>query len=169
MIDADEVLDERLREAIVAADADVDGYELSRTTYYCGRPLRLWSGERLLRLFTTTRARLQAAPAAGGEAQLHERWICDGRIGVLDGTLLHYSYPTHALYREKFEYYTGVEAGGTRGSRQNWFTQVALTPVRFAWYALARCAVLDGAAGLRVAWWSAAYPAIVQWKALCRK
>ena len=166
MIDADEVLDDRLRKSILAANQDADGYILSRTTFYCGKPLRMWSGEPLLRLFRTDRAHLEAAPAAGGTAQLHERWVCDGRTAQLDGTLLHYSYPTHASYREKYERYTSIEARGIEPSRKAWLKQQLLVPARFAWYAFARGAVRDGSAGLRVAWWSALYPAVVQWKAL---
>jgi glycosyltransferase involved in cell wall biosynthesis len=169
MIDADEVLDDRLRDAIREAPQGVAGYEVSRTTYYCGRPLRIWSGERLVRLFATNRARIEAAPAAGGDAQLHERWICEGATGSLDGTLLHYSYPTHAEYREKFERYTTTEAAAVRGSHAKWVMELARTPVRFMWYAVARGAMLDGAPGLRVAWWSALYPLVVQWKARERK
>lgn len=168
MIDADEVLDPRLRDAIEAAPGDVEGYNLSRTTYYCGRPMRMWSGERLLRLFRTDRAHLEAAPVAGGDAHLHERWACDGATGMLEGTLLHYSYPTHDAYRKKFERYTAIEAAGVTGQRAQWIAQVAKTPLRFLWFALVRGAALDGFAGLRVAWWSARYPAVVQRKALDR-
>ena len=166
MIDADEMLDSRLCDAILAASHDVDGYILSRTTFYCERPLRMWSGEQLLRLFRTDRVKLEAAPAAGGTSQIHERWVCDGATAQLDGTLLHYSYPTHASYREKYERYTSIEARGVAPSRKAWLKQQMLVPVRFAWYAFARGAVRDGLAGVRVAWWSALYPAVVQWKAL---
>ena len=166
MIDADEELDARLRAALCRADGAPDGYTISRTTFYCGRALRMWSGERLLRLFRTDRVRLEAAPAAGGSAQLHERWICEGAIGQLDGTLLHYSYPTHAAYCEKFERYTAIEAQGLSRSRSRWLRELLMAPVRFAWYALARGAVLDGVAGIRIAWLSATYPAVVRRKAL---
>lgn len=165
MLDADEQLDGALREALLSASDAVDGYEVERTTFYCGRALRMWSGELLLRLFRAGRARLQAVPAAGGSAELHERWVCEGSVQRLPGTLLHYSYPTHAAYREKFERYTGIEAAGTAPSRKAALKQFALVPLRFGWYALGRRAVLDGAAGLRVAWFSALYPAVVQWKA----
>lgn len=168
MIDADEVLDSRLREAIGAAPQDFDGYYVSRTTYYCARAMRMWSGERLLRLFRTDRVHLEAAPAAGGAAQLHERWVCDGAAGMLDGTLVHHSYPNHAAYREKFERYTTIEAAGVKATRGQWIAQLAKTPLRFLWFALVRGAALDGWSGLLVAWWSARYPAVVLWKALKR-
>lgn len=166
MIDADEALDPRLRDALRAAPEDFDAYYLSRTTFYRGRPMRMWSGERLLRLFKTPSAHLRSAPAAGGSAQLHEHWESSGPAGMLDGTLLHYSYPTRERYREKFEEYTQIEASGIAPSRRAWIREALRTPARFAWYAFVRGALFDGVDGLRVAWWSARYPAAVRWKAL---
>lgn len=168
MLDADEALDATLRDAIVAAPEDFDAYAMLRTTFYCGRALRMWRGERLLRLFKTSQVRLEAAPAAGGDAQLHERWTCDGATATLPGTLLHYSYPTAQAYREKFERYTSVESHGVLPSRKTLLAEWLRTPLRFAWYAFVRGAALDGTAGLQVAWWSARYPADVQRKALRR-
>jgi glycosyltransferase involved in cell wall biosynthesis len=169
MLDADEALDSELRGAIESADsAAADGYYLSRTTYYCGKPLRMWSGERLLRLFKTDRAALHTAPAGGGDADLHEFWTCSGSTGALPGTLLHFSYSTHDAYRKKFARYTSIEAAGVRASFTGALRQAILVPARFARYAFARGAALDGIAGLRVAWFSALYPAVVQWKALRR-
>lgn len=168
MIDADEALDAALAAAIVNAPADCEGYHVSRTTFYCGKALRMWSGEMLLRLFRTDRARLQAFPAAGGAAQVHERWTCAGSTGTLPGTLLHYSYPSDDAYRSKFERYTAIEAGGLEPSLARASIEALRAPLRFLWYAVRRGAALDGAAGLRIAWRSALYPAVVQWKALRR-
>ena len=166
MIDADERPDEALRSAIRDAGADVDGYLLSRTTYYCGKPLRMWSNEPLLRLFRTDRARLEAAPAAGGDAQLHERWFCEGPVRVLRGTLEHFSYPDAASYRRKYESYTSIEARHVRGSTAGALAQTALVPLRLANLLLRRGALLDGPAGWTIAWYSALYPAVVAWKSM---
>lgn len=166
MIDADERPDRILRESITAARGDADGYAVSRTTYYCGKPMRIWSGERLLRLFRTDRVRLLAQPAAGGAAQLHERWICEGPVETLAGTLQHYSYADASSYREKYARYTSLEAGGIRGNRVAALVQLLLVPLRFAHMLAVRGAVLDGVPGWTVAWYSALYPAVVQWKAL---
>jgi glycosyltransferase involved in cell wall biosynthesis len=168
MIDADEALDATLRHAILAAPDDFDGYSLARTTFYCGRPLRMWRGEVLLRLFKTERAHLESAPAAGGEAHLHERWVSDGPTAILDGTLLHYSYPSAETYNAKYETYTDIEAAGVKPSRGKYTVEVLRAPLRFVWYAIARGAALDGADGLRVAWRSAWYLAVVQRKALSK-
>jgi len=73
-LDADEVLDEELGEAILACAGTADGYTVSRNTYFCGKPLRMWSGERLLRLFRVAKTRVEAKPASGGTAELHERY-----------------------------------------------------------------------------------------------
>jgi glycosyltransferase involved in cell wall biosynthesis len=167
MLDADEALDATLRAEIVAASDKNDGYTFSRTTYYCGKPLRIWSGERLLRLFRTGRAHLQAAPAAGGGAQLHERWMCEGTVGALRGTLEHYSYPDPASYRRKYAWYTSIEARGARAGAPYALAQSALVPLRFL-KMLAKGALIDGPDGWYVAWYSALYPAVVQWKALRR-
>jgi glycosyltransferase involved in cell wall biosynthesis len=166
MIDADEALDEELRDAIVRASGAPNGYLVRRTTFYCGRPLRMWRRETLLRLFRSNAARVVAFPSAGGSAQLHERWSCPPPVGALDGTLLHYSYPTHEAYAAKYEYYTAVEARGLQASRARFFLEAARTLPRFAWYLFARGAFADGAAGVRIAWLSALYPAKVRFKAL---
>lgn len=165
MIDADEVLSDRLRAELIAADDGVEGYTVSRTTYFRGKPLRAWTGERLLRLFRTNRAHLEAAPAAGGDADLHERWVCDGAVGALQGTLEHYSYPDTESYREKYARYTDIEAGGVHASIAGALLQSLLVPLRFT-RTLLRGAALDGPDGWYVAWYSALYPAVVQWKAL---
>jgi hypothetical protein len=143
----------------------VDGYSVSRTTYYRGKALRIWSDERLLRVFRTDRVRLEAAPAAGGEAQLHERWVCDGRVRALHGTLEHYSYGDAKSYRAKYEWYTDIEARGLRANRALAVAHTLLVPLRFV-KLLLKGAALDGADGWYVAWQSARYPAAVQWKAL---
>ena len=166
MIDADERLDPVLRDAILDARGDCDGYEVCRTTFFAGKALRMWRGERLLRLFRTERVRLEAAPAAGGTSALHERWRCEGAVELLRGELIHSSYPTRAAYDEKFERYTSIEAGGVTASRSRLWRELVKAPLRFAWNAIRRGAILDGPAGWYVAWRSAQYRAVVQWKAL---
>ncbi len=166
MIDADERPDETLRDAIASASENIGAYTLSRTTYYRGKPLRMWRNERLLRLFRTDCVRLEAAPAAGGGAQLHERWTCDEAPRTLAGTLEHYSYPDAASYLAKFAAYTTIEAQDARGGVAALLLQSLLVPLRFVHALIRRGALLDGADGWFVAWYSALYPAVVQWKAL---
>ena len=168
MIDADEAIDARLCRAIAEAAGAANGYFIRRTTFYRGRPLRMWRNELLLRLFRTKDVRIDPFPSAGGSAQLHERCTCDPPLGTLDGTLLHYSYPSHEAYAAKYDFYTGIEAQGVQPSRARAALEVARAVPRFFWYLFARGALADGLDGTRVAWSSAFYPAAVRLKALRR-
>jgi glycosyltransferase involved in cell wall biosynthesis len=159
MLDADEELDDRLREAILAAPDDANGYIVRRTTYFRGKPMRMWRNEPLLRLVRTAAARVD-------DAVLHERLICDGDVGELRGALLHYSYPTGSSYREKFARYTAIEALAQRANLARWIGETALVPPRFVSNLLRHGALLDGPRGWYVAWYSALYPATVAAKAI---
>jgi len=169
MLDADEVLDPELRAAIVAAPADADAYRVRRITRFCGRPIRTagWSNEKLIRLFRTRSIRLEARSVAG--ADIHERWLSDGRIGELSGALIHDSYPTVASYRTKFARYTTIEAAAVRGSAAGVLAAGVVGLARFPWAFLRYGGWSDGWRGLFVAASSAAYPFVVQCKALRRK
>jgi glycosyltransferase involved in cell wall biosynthesis len=87
-IDADERVDAVLAEKILAAVAadGCEAYEVSRLSYFCGRAMRHsgWYPDHVLRLFRRGRARFS-------DDLVHERVVCDGRVGRLAGTLSHYS------------------------------------------------------------------------------
>lgn len=168
MLDADEALDDVLRDAILAASPDCDAYRVSRTTYFCGKPMRIWRNERLIRLFRTTGATLEAHPAAAADALVHEAWTCRGEVRDLPGGLLHYSYPDVASYRAKYELYTTLEAERMKASPVAWLFACAMSLVRVIWLLLVRGAVLDGPRGWYVAYRSAMYPAVAARKALSR-
>ncbi len=164
-VDADEIFDERLRGALAQARTDVDGYFVRRDTSFAGRALRMWSGERLLRCFRVDAVRVEAFPTVGGEAVLHERYLCDGALGELAGCLQHDSYADRNEYRRKFARYTEIEARGLTPSFGRFVRESALLPWRLAKLALVRGALLDGPRGWYVMWWSALYPAVVAWRA----
>lgn len=157
MVDADEALDDALRDAILQAPDSVNGYVVRRTTYFCGKPIRMWRNEPILRLFRTPLAQLQPRSAAGGNAALHERWQCPPPHAELRGTLLHFSYPDRASYREKFERYTSIEAQSMRSSLWRVIAEwLAIWP-RFLRLLLLRGELLDGPRGFAVAYGSARY------------
>ena len=170
MLDADEALDAALRDAIVTAAADVDGYYVRRITTFCGRRIRTagWSNERLLRVFRTRSVRLEPHSVGGG-ADLHERWVSDGAVAELAGAIIHDSYPTVASYREKFGRYTAIEAAAVRGSVLGLLGSVVAACAHFPWAVLRYGGWADGWRGLFVAASSASYPIVVQCKALGRK
>lgn len=166
MIDADEALDDVLRDAIQNANDDVDGYVVRRTTYFCGHPMRIWKNEPLLRLFRRDRATLVTHPAAASDALVHEAWTAAGATAELPGSLLHFSYPDIAAYRTKYDRYTTLEAARLRGSVAALGAAYGASAVRLAWLLFARGAVLDGPRGWYVAYRSAIYPAVAMQKAL---
>ena len=166
LLDADEALDDVLCEAITAAEENVDGFIVRRTTYFRGKPMRMWSNEPLLRLARCDRVRVEALPAVGGTAELHERFVCDGPVAELPGTLLHYSYSDGGSYRERFEVYTAIEARGLDANPGRVLVQLLLLPMRLLNNLLRKGALLDGPRGWYVAWYSALYPFVVASKAL---
>ncbi len=169
MLDADEALDPPLAAALGAVEPppEVDGFTVRRTTYFCGRAMRhgAWGADAPLRLFRTTRATLGAVPAAGGEAELHERWSVPGRIDMLPGTLHHFSYPTLAAYRQKFARYTALEAAGLTTNGAKVLRAFLIATLRTPWLLFARGGWRDGWRGTYVALASAAYPLAVACKA----
>lgn len=169
MLDADEALDPALAAALGAVEPppEVDGFTVRRTTYFCGRAMRhgAWGADAPLRLFRTTRATLGAVPAAGGEAELHERWSVPGRIDMLSGILHHFSYPTLAAYRQKFARYTALEAAGLTTNGAKVLRAFLIATLRTPWLLFARGGWRDGWRGTYVALASAAYPLAVACKA----
>ena len=170
MLDADERLDDTCapRSARRSRRTATCGYRLRRTTYLCGKPIRARVGAANASCASFVRDARGSTrdPAAGGDADLHERWSCDGEIADLAGTLHHDSYPTIASYREKFARYTGIEARGMRVSSLRVLRAYALVPARFAWLLLRRGGWRDGWRGWFVSFYSALYPAVAAAKAL---
>jgi glycosyltransferase involved in cell wall biosynthesis len=86
-IDADERVAPALAQAIEAAIGrhGVDGYEIPRRSSFLGREMRHsgWSPDYVLRLFRRGRARFT-------DDLVHERVVCDGQVGRLSESLLHY-------------------------------------------------------------------------------
>jgi glycosyltransferase involved in cell wall biosynthesis len=167
MLDADELLSDALREALASGLGDYDGYRVRRVTMLVGRAVRAagWSAERLVRCFRVDRARV-FADSVGGAADLHERWVVDGRLGDLPGMIVHDSYPTLGSYDEKFRRYIAIEAAAIGPSPWTLARAALLLPLRLAWLWLRYAGWHDGWRGVFVAWHSARYPLAVQWRAM---
>jgi glycosyltransferase involved in cell wall biosynthesis len=170
MLDADEMLDATLGDALRTALVDYEGYRAHRVTMLAGRAVRAagWSAERLVRCVRVDRATCVAASVGGG-ADLHERWQVLGRVGDLPGTIVHDSYPSVAAYYEKFDRYTRIEAEAIAASVPRLLLAAAAFPVRVAWSMLRYGGWRDGWRGAFVSWYVAAYPVVVQWRALRRR
>lgn len=107
-IDADERLSPELAHSIRQAMTMNDGpdcYRMSRSNYFCGRFLR-YSGaspDYVTRLFRRGRARFS-------DDLVHERLVCDGPVGQLEGKLLHYSFRNFSEVLKKVEAYSTASA-----------------------------------------------------------
>ncbi|WP_432723000.1 glycosyltransferase family 2 protein [Jeongeupia wiesaeckerbachi] len=150
LIDADEVvtpeLADSIRAAIAAPTADV--YRLNRLSSFCGHWMRHsgWYPDWIPRLFKRGGARFS-------DDLVHERLVFDGPAAALAGTLLHYSYETHADVLRKLDAYS--EAGAQQRHARGETATVAKAVGRGLWafvrtYIVKR-GFLDGAAGFQVA------------------
>ena len=105
-IDADErvtpALAAEIRDAIASATAD--GYEVPRSSTFCGTVIRHcgWSPDYVLRLFRRERARFS-------NDLVHERVICAGAVARLKEPLVHHTIRSREDARAKIERY--AEAG----------------------------------------------------------
>ncbi len=150
-IDADEEVTPELAAAIlqvVASDGDGrDGWWVRRASTFCGQPIRHgdWRNDRVLRLFRRDRARFS-------DDVVHERVLCDGPQGELDGLLLHDSVESPADGRDKMLRYARAGAEKLRARGRGGFASALLhggwTFVRGY---LLRGGFLDGGAGLAIA------------------
>jgi len=124
-IDADEFVSDELRESILAAKRDgftYDGYEVFRKTEYLGR----WMFHcgwyvPILRLFNKKVGRFS-------DNKVHEFVIVNGRVGRLDGDLMHHTYRDIAHHIEKLNLFTSLDAEIVDGRG------IVLKPANYLWY-----------------------------------
>jgi glycosyltransferase involved in cell wall biosynthesis len=116
-IDADERVTPGLAQQICAAIAAPapEAYTVARLSSFCGQWIRHgdWYPDPVLRLFRRGRARFS-------DDLVHERVVCEGAVGHLDGELLHESIPTlesalHKLDRYSSERALQLHRAGRRG------------------------------------------------------
>jgi len=156
-IDADERVDDALREAIRAvvsrpaagaAAALPAAYWLARTSFFCGRQIRFgdWRKDRVLRLFLRERARFT-------DDLVHERVDCPASHGRLPGRLLHDSVDSVEDMREKSLRYgrLGAEKLRARGRRGGLAPAMLHAGWTFVRGYLLRGGFLDGRAGYTIA------------------
>lgn len=115
-LDADEVVDDELRDFIISTAKVVkDGKYLEpdqpvawwirRKNFFLSRFFRKGGQypDPVIRLYINGHAKLP-------QKDVHEQMKVDGIIGWADGHLLHYAYPTFDDYLRKFETYTDFKA-----------------------------------------------------------
>jgi glycosyltransferase involved in cell wall biosynthesis len=146
-IDADERVSPELRASMEAAlqAPSAAGYAMPRCNLFLGRWLRHGEGypDWSLRLFDRRRGRWSEDP-------VHEKVVCEGAVGKLSGDLLHESCDSLAVYLDKQNRYTTLQAEALhRAGRRAHAGQLLLSPLlRFVKFYLLRLGFLDGVPGL---------------------
>jgi glycosyltransferase involved in cell wall biosynthesis len=151
-VDADERVTPELGRAIQAAiDApSCDAYEIARLSNFCGRFIRHsgWWPDYVLRLFRRGSARFS-------DAVVHERIVPakPGRMGRLNGHLVHYSYPNLDTLLNKVNRYSsdGAAMMHARGKRTSIWGALGHGFWTFIRIYLIRRGFLDGRHGLVLA------------------
>ena len=139
---------------MLAADGPLDGYHVPRQNLFLGRVIRHggWYPDHQLRLFRRGAGRFR-------DVRVHEAVEVTGRVGHLQGALLHSSYRSVADFVERADRYSTLAARDLveRGIRVSWIDFVVRPAARFWSMYLLRAGFLDGAHGLLLALFYAYY------------
>lgn len=165
-LDADEALDDELREAVAGWRRDAalrqsaEGFVFNRLTQYCGHWVRHsgWYPDRKLRLWRRDWG------AWGGENP-HDRLILrpEGRVRRLPGDLLHYSYGSIEDHLRQLAYFSDIAAVahvGRGGDAYGWGMRVLKAGFQWTKNWVLRGGWRDGWAG----WQIARYSALATWE-----
>ncbi|XZF12890.1 glycosyltransferase family 2 protein [Chitinophagaceae bacterium MMS25-I14] len=145
-LDADEALSPELKKSIldIKEQPDADAYDLNILTYYCGKWIRHcgWYPNPKLRFWDKTKGYMK-------EDKVHEGWHLDnpeGKIRLLPGDVLHYSYYTISDHLKKIEQYSeiGARFDVERGKKCSFLKLVFAPKWEFLALFLLRGGVLDG-------------------------
>jgi glycosyltransferase involved in cell wall biosynthesis len=150
-LDADEQVLPELRDEIrrvLDADGPLDGYHVPRRNLFLGRVIRHggWYPDHQLRLFRRGAGRFR-------DVQVHEAVEVTGKVGHLQGALLHSSYRSIADFVERADRYSTLAAQDmvARGTRVSWLDFLTRPAARFCSMYLLRGGFLDGPHGLLLA------------------
>lgn len=154
-VDADEVVTPELRTAIEQAIRDPRGhaaFEMPRRSSFCGHWMKHggWWPDHVTRLFRSGAARFS-------DDIVHERLLVQGRTSRLSVPLKHYSYDTLEQALDKMNRYStaGAAQAWQRGQRAGLLSAIGRGTWAFVRTYVVRLGVLDGRAGLMLAYYNA--------------
>ncbi|MGH6783083.1 MAG: glycosyltransferase family 2 protein, partial [Sphingomicrobium sp.] len=149
-IDADERVTPALAAAIENAIAanEADGYEMPRSSSFCGRVMRHsgWHPDYVLRLFRRGKGRFT-------DDLVHERVICDGQVARLSEPLIHHPVLRLEDAVSRMDRYStaGAEKLLASGRRVYFISGIARGIWAFLRAYVLRAGFLDGAEGFLLA------------------
>jgi glycosyltransferase involved in cell wall biosynthesis len=158
IVDSDEWVTPELAAEIerTIASPSADGYEIRRRNFFLGHEIKRsgWQRDWVLRLVRRDRARYE-------DRQVHEVMVCDGPVGRLNGTILHYSYRSMDDFWKKLRRYAEWNAAEAlrQGRTVSPLYMLLHPPARFLKAYLLQGGFLDGAHGLVVCLLTAVYAA----------
>ncbi len=145
-IDADEVVTSYLAEslrAVIKRRSSCDGFLINRANILFGKRLRFGGqgADKVLRFFRKEKGRF--------DQPVHEKVKVDGKVGQLEGELMHLSSSTISDYLKKLNPYTSLEAQlAFRQGLRPTILDLCLRPsLRFLYYYVLRLGFLDGYEG----------------------
>lgn len=155
-VDADEVVDNRLKAAILAvkSQAEPGVYTVNRLTNYCGKWIKHggWYPDVKLRIFPKEGSRWVGA-------HVHEELEYPQELPVqqLEGHLEHYSYYSFEEHRQRADKYSALTARKwyERGKRVGPLKPYISAIGRFLSMYCIKKGILDGRMGFKIAWISA--------------
>lgn len=155
-LDADEALDEALRQSILTVkdSGNFDGYSMNRLTNYCGHWVKHcgWYPDTKVRLVRNGKARWTGINP-------HDRLeLTEGaKPQHLTGDILHYSYYTLDDHRKQIEYFGNIAARELfdRKKKIAWLMVFAKVIAQFVKSYILKLGILDGSAGWTISRMSA--------------
>jgi len=151
-LDADEALDEKLKQSILKAKQnwDKDGYYMNRLTNYCGHWIRHcgWYPDKKLRLWDSRKGEWRGI----NPHDKYELFEGDKNTGYLQGDILHYSFYSVADHVKQIEYFTDISAKALyeKGKKPG-FVKLYLSPLaKFMESYFLKAGFLDGKYGYQV-------------------
>jgi glycosyltransferase involved in cell wall biosynthesis len=166
-LDADEALDETLKQSIIDAKNNWthDGYYMNRLTNYCGHWVKHcnWYPDTKLRLWDSRKG-LWTGINPHDKYELHDG---DAHTKLIKGDILHYSFNSVADHYKQVEYFTNISSKAYFDKRKKApLYKLIVNPVaKFIDHYLLHVGFLDGKAGFLISKISA-YATYLKYKKL---
>jgi glycosyltransferase involved in cell wall biosynthesis len=150
-LDADEALDEKLKQQIleIKQQANHSGYRMNRLTNYCGHWVKHcgWYPDTKVRLVKRGKARWMGTNP-------HDRLdlLGEEKSGFLQGDILHYSYYTREDHLRQIEYFGDIAAKELfqRGVKTNFAIILSKVIAQFIKSYFVKLGILDGLTGFTI-------------------
>ncbi|WP_343330283.1 glycosyltransferase family 2 protein [Polaribacter staleyi] len=151
ILDADERVTENLEKEIlknVKNPKDFVGFSFSRDFYFMNKQIKFggYSNNKVIRLFNKNYCKYNGS-------LVHEKIIADGKIGVIEEPIKHYSYKSFSHHLTKVQNYKELQAKElfAKGKKSSLFKIIVKPKTRFLTHYVFKLGFLDGFRGFVIA------------------